>query len=61
MINNFGGSYYFAVALSFGLSYMFLLYGLTLYRFHDRGGFHGSTTVHGFLKSWWLRCFLRGD
>ena len=36
----------------------FLLYGLALYGFHDHGGFHSSTTMHEFLKSWWFRGFI---
>ena len=37
-----------------------LLYGCSLYEFCVHGGFHSSTTIHGFLESSWFRGFLRG-
>ena len=55
-----GGNSNFSDILCFLLVRLFLCYRRELYGFHDVQGFHSSSTVHGFLESWWFRGFLRG-
>ena len=52
---NFWVNRCFCVVLSFRLLWSFLGKGLIIYGFHNLGGFHSSSTVHGLLVPWQFR------